>query len=220
MALKAGRVRKAENRETVRSKAKKVARKEGKKKSLFQKIYIYCLLAYIILSASNDLIPQIISVCFQPSFKAWLPVYLPQLDFPDKLPPDLKLSSIPWNSPTLRGILRHTSHLLTYLKCGVWEPIDSALTDGLLPSRNPYQESSSFRIPQGTLAMANALTVAWPRSRFSGGADATSQYPQQPAVTAQTTLYPLTQQIRRELLMCQAVCCSLSYISFANLFNP
>lgn len=164
MALKAGRVRKAENRETVRSKAKKVDRKEGKKKITISKyIYIYCLLAYIILSASNDLIPQIISVCFQPSFKALLPVYLPQLDFLDKLPPNLKLSSIPWNSPTLCGILQHTSHLLTYLTCGVWEPTDSALTDGLLPSRNPYQESSSFRIPQGILAMANALTVAWPK---------------------------------------------------------
>ena len=32
MALKAGRVRKAENRETVRSKAKKVERKEEGKK--------------------------------------------------------------------------------------------------------------------------------------------------------------------------------------------
>ena len=115
------------------------------------------MLTYIIFSASNDLIPQIQPVCSQLSFKALLPVHLPQLDFPDKLPPNLKLSIIPWNSPTLYGILQHTSHLLIYLKCGVWEPMDSAPTRGLSPSQNPYQESSSFHIPQGTLSTPNAL---------------------------------------------------------------
>ena len=58
------------------------------------------MLTYIIFSASNDLIPQIQPVCSQLSFKALLPVHLPQLDFPDNTP---QIS----NFPSSLGILQH-----------------------------------------------------------------------------------------------------------------